>query len=353
MTRLYSDDTLRHCNFRTIEQFDDPREILSALRDAVIDNREKWLATQQVHGNIDSTSILISDSGVHGYLIDPLRPSDGTFASARALDRARRRSLFSRHYDRGFDYIEDLESFYHVLGWICSVFEGPHQYKVELPGLLKHFLQPTRVIRIALRRELIMQNGYESCPLSPYFSEDNVAFPELLRRMQAVLKTGYERDERRSRLLKPSQKRKQAEQDYSVFIEAIDDALHSYNLGNASDSGSDVAADKEIEALQSEELTEQAIEEWFASPLGGGLWDSESSSDSDGSGSSYPSTPAGSTIIPLSTKLDLPHPLIFGATQYPATSLQLTVDEDTGLEYAHLPSPSIFDFTLSNNNSTS
>lgn len=210
-------------------------------------------------------------------------------------------------------------------------------------------MNPTRVTRIALKRELIMHNGYETCSMTPYFSEDESVFPTLLRRMQAIVRRSYKRDEDQDRRLKPLLKRAQAEHDYNTFIEAIDDALFFYDSADmdtpTSNPEKGVQGNSEV-GWSIEEL-DQVIADWMTLPsVGSTSGQVDPGSDSGDSESSCPLTPTDAESVSVSKEMDLPHPSVFGATEYPSTSLQYSVDDDTGFAYTYLPSPIRFEFVF-------
>ncbi|KAF8167303.1 hypothetical protein B0H34DRAFT_10385 [Crassisporium funariophilum] len=127
---------------RTLDKFQNKKELLCGLRDAIAGHSNLFKAGI-LHRNISPSNIMIGMSectdGNRGILIDlssaqkvdldfPLvdhRIGTRTFQSIAVLRSDTARTVI--------DYLDDLESFFYVLCWICSGFIGPNMQVKERP----------------------------------------------------------------------------------------------------------------------------------------------------------------------------------------------------------------------------
>ncbi|KAF8808147.1 hypothetical protein BYT27DRAFT_7211731 [Phlegmacium glaucopus] len=115
---------------RTLDQFDNRQELLYALSDAIAQHGEKWTTSGIVHGNINLNTIRIGNMhgppGTRGILVNNHQSPSATpvaFQSVMSIVEAIPGRM-SRTV--ALDYVDDLESFYYVLAYICTTFSGPH-----------------------------------------------------------------------------------------------------------------------------------------------------------------------------------------------------------------------------------
>ncbi|KAF9479412.1 hypothetical protein BDN70DRAFT_878788 [Pholiota conissans] len=92
-----------------------------------------YLKTGEIHGGITVDTICIgarlSAPDAHGFLIEPSPyTADATFQSVRALS-----DMLGRKQTFPLDYLDDLESFYYVLAWMCYAYDGVDPASVSTP----------------------------------------------------------------------------------------------------------------------------------------------------------------------------------------------------------------------------
>lgn len=169
---------------------------------------------------------------------------------------------------RPHSYLDDLESFFYILLWMCVAYGSPGNPKQELPVVLNRWcLEDPALCGGAKRIDLSDRYEYE---IEPLISESfGWPFKELLRQLKEILWTRYPRDLTPLPRTKTRQTVKEVQEEakptYEKFIKAIETAILRVDDVSKSDSvGPDVESngdDDEIGSVVSdadEEMTESS-----------------------------------------------------------------------------------------------
>ncbi|KAF8648185.1 hypothetical protein AX16_006324 [Volvariella volvacea WC 439] len=224
---------------RSIEHFNSRIHLLSAFRDAVAGHRN-LRRSRILHRNINIANIQLgcdgNGPGNRGVLIGldkakwltrkkvnyppPRIDENGPFTSLKILDAG-----YNHH-----DYLDDLQSFFYVLTWICIAYEGPGQKKSELPSMLQAWLQDDLDEHIKSKAEQHSSfDEYSALHVSPYFGE---VFVHLLRDLQAIF---WQLNPEESLPIPLPGSSYNAEEIYDRFLSAIDKALSALHSESSED----------------------------------------------------------------------------------------------------------------------
>ncbi|KAF8648132.1 hypothetical protein AX16_006382 [Volvariella volvacea WC 439] len=179
----------------TIDHFTSCYNLLFAFRDAVA-GHFNLLKAGVLHRNISVDNILLGQEGCEegnrGILVDLGQAiwtkdrAKGT--SYRDLERMGTKPFQSitilQTQPGPHNYLDDLQSFFFVLCWICIAFEAPQKRKKDRPAVLETWCLGTPSERGAEKqRQLEGFDEHISPHISPYFGED---FINLLKRLLTI-----------------------------------------------------------------------------------------------------------------------------------------------------------------------
>lgn len=170
------------CYGKSIEHFQSKLQFLEAFRDAVAGHKNLH-DIGILHRDISLHNILLgdpADEGNRGILVDLdmaiflNRTRTNALADLRTGTRAFQaiNILNERGYHR---HIEDLESFFYVLVWVCFTALSPGLQVANLPELLEDFEQ-IKARRAAASKSIFLERG-QKYKVLPYWGE---AFQKLL-----------------------------------------------------------------------------------------------------------------------------------------------------------------------------
>ncbi|KAF8648219.1 hypothetical protein AX16_006357 [Volvariella volvacea WC 439] len=176
---------------RSIEHFQSKVELLHAIRDAISGHRNLW-RVGIVHRGINPTTIVYgvegSQPGNRGVLATLDKATwiktpksqtdfDGDHTAFTSLNALR---IGNYHHD----YLDDLQSFFYVLAWICIAYDGPGKRKSTLPQMLQSWSK--RSDHSFIREKSAHHVGFErhfAQNVSPYFGD---VFTNLLRDLHNI-----------------------------------------------------------------------------------------------------------------------------------------------------------------------
>ncbi|KAF8167334.1 hypothetical protein B0H34DRAFT_669807 [Crassisporium funariophilum] len=210
--------------YRTLRHFESPKEVLHAIRDAIMVNQDVWDATHVPHGNVSLDTICFqatAPTGERGFLIDvdaSSKPNgDPVFHSVNSLSR----DLYPEDPNVSIDYLDDLESFYYVLAYIPIAFTGPSTKHPTLPHVLQSWVSTPSSKEAVLEKEaMITGYGIEAGHTDPYFS--SYVFETLLDDWQTILRYRFEQKAALERPRTTEQLERDSKEDYEDFLERID-----------------------------------------------------------------------------------------------------------------------------------
>ncbi|KAF8167333.1 hypothetical protein B0H34DRAFT_803599 [Crassisporium funariophilum] len=184
---------------KTIGQFDSRGQLLRAFYAAIspnlfIEHRDLWLHSGILHGNINLSTIHISNGAAadapQGFLVYPHHTTqpDPTFQSVMSLSS----SVLHRKRILPTDYLDDLESFYYVLAYISIAYTSPHAFLPphSLPPSLAMWAgDPTSRESVLEKEAMLFGFGMGVGNVAPWFC--GFIFEELLDGFHAMLKCMY------------------------------------------------------------------------------------------------------------------------------------------------------------------
>ncbi|KAF9055824.1 hypothetical protein BJ165DRAFT_1521795 [Panaeolus papilionaceus] len=218
----------------TIAQFDTPHQVLYGLRGALSQRQKDWENTGKIHENINTETIRISSdaSSTFGILSDSDEPGNPVYRSLMTL-----KGKWTDGEEYVPDYLDDLESFYYVIGFISVCFTGPRMYSLDAGppnpslNLGKWMLSPKSPQSIKEKETALNGSGFTKGMISGYF--EVYQFGSMLDEMHSVLKNRLkERRERRLKGLRlwnhnEEEYRFKANQDHQAFLNVIDRRLEA------------------------------------------------------------------------------------------------------------------------------
>ncbi|KAF8648221.1 hypothetical protein AX16_006359 [Volvariella volvacea WC 439] len=223
----------------SIVEFSSYEDLLLAYKDAIA-GHEQLLKNKIYHRDVHPDNIVfgtsMKDEGNRGLIIDlgmgvsivqtqsqkhDLRSGLHAFRSIKSLTFPKLAT----------DYLDDLESFFYILLWICIAYKEAKIPHDELPDLLQDWSHDDP------RKAGLLKHGHMSWyeqmvePLiSPAFGEP---FKVLLRELKDFVwrryPSGIFDEEKMPKTV--GELLKAAEGDYKIFLDAIDSALNSIGLG--------------------------------------------------------------------------------------------------------------------------
>ncbi|KAF8648188.1 hypothetical protein AX16_006327 [Volvariella volvacea WC 439] len=175
---------------RFIEHFKSRRELLCSFRDAVAGHRNLWRAGI-LHRNVNPSTIVYGTEshkpGNRGILVDLDKAMwiNQPKPFSKALNR--RVEFISLNVLRSgrHSYLDDLQSFFYVLSWICIAYEGPGQRRTTLPQMLQSWSDYTDFAYVKGKSAHHASFDEHFPPnVSPYFGD---VFVKLLRELHTAL----------------------------------------------------------------------------------------------------------------------------------------------------------------------
>jgi hypothetical protein len=190
------------------------------------------MSTGAIHGGINVDTICIgappSAPHVHGFLIEPsARTHDPTFKSFQSLS-----GIISRKQNFPIDYLDELESFYYVLAWMCYAYDGgvdgkPYftpAYRRSSP-LTPWAANPTSREAILEKEAMLFGTGlrYSQAPVSNFWGGET--FQELLDNLHYVIRSRYIAKTELGRPRTMEELRLDAGEDYEACLGIINTTL--------------------------------------------------------------------------------------------------------------------------------
>ncbi|TFK66136.1 hypothetical protein BDN72DRAFT_880467 [Pluteus cervinus] len=239
-----------------LEKFTDGLQLLEAYRDIVLAILNLW-ERNVLHRDISINNVLFAKDGSlpgsRGVLIDLDRavridvkesleaatPDVGTraFQSTSVLfGDSIRHNGEARRTTRGFgpyphDYLDDMESLFYVLCWICYQFESPGVRSEDTPDILLEW-ETRQANSSALAKVEFLTSPLP--PLPSYFQRGS-AYQHLLEKLQQKFATVYRIKRIAAEPLSPGENLKEvckgARQDFEMWIGYIDQAIQEWKEG--------------------------------------------------------------------------------------------------------------------------
>ncbi|KAF8955208.1 hypothetical protein BDZ97DRAFT_1674590 [Flammula alnicola] len=226
--------TLEHYG-PSIEGFKTPQDVLFAYRDAIAGHQNLW-NKGILHRDVSINNILIgrpgSPVGYRGVIIDldmaiwinvknrlvmaDVRTGTRAFQSINVLESYDAENMTQ-------DHLDDLESFYYVLCWICLGYSGPKNILDPFPPRLVNWEQGDAMLA-ADAKEAFLQRPLRRAftKIAPFFGP---VFLRLLGRLHSFF--GDIRSVRFKTLYKSAVQRsdEETQQDYATILGFIDQAI--------------------------------------------------------------------------------------------------------------------------------
>ncbi|KIM49614.1 hypothetical protein M413DRAFT_35636, partial [Hebeloma cylindrosporum] len=176
---------------KSIVEFDTADEVLFAFRDAIAGHQNLW-NSNILHRDVSINNILIgipgAEEGWRGVLIDldmaiwldraaslaeaDFRTGTRAFQSVRVL-----KSFLPKKARMCHDYLDDLESFFYVLIWICIGYSQPGKMVEPIPELLSDWESENPIFAARTKVDMYFTALEEMVEVTPFFG---VIFQELL-----------------------------------------------------------------------------------------------------------------------------------------------------------------------------
>ncbi|KAF8971790.1 hypothetical protein BDZ97DRAFT_1785143 [Flammula alnicola] len=222
---------------KSIVSFETREDVLFAIRDAIAGHQNLW-NEHILHRDVSINNILIgqpgSTAGYRGILIDldmailidrkdSLKEADfrtGTraFQSVNVLESYRRRDAVSH------DYLDDLESFFYVLCWVCFGYAGPNKKVEPLPEVLESW-EKEEPQTAAMGKQTFFFRPLEESSVTGFFGP---IFHKLLLQLhtffkhQVLRKIAIPKDQAAPCLIDLKTK---AVEDYAMVLGFVDEAI--------------------------------------------------------------------------------------------------------------------------------
>ncbi|KAF8971761.1 hypothetical protein BDZ97DRAFT_2025276 [Flammula alnicola] len=219
---------------RSLHQFKRPQDVLRAVRDAIVAHKRNYMSTGTIHGNVTVDTIFIGGHPdaptAQGFLVHPSpMTADPTFKSVMALSHTLRRT-----YLLPVDYLDDLESFFYVLAWMCYAYDGvvngpPHFVPVHQRALAlsRWAASPSSRESVLEKEGMLFGTGivYGQSPVSGFWGGET--YQELLDYLHYVLGSRYREKLELGRPRTIQELRSDAAEDYDAFLSIIGSTIYS------------------------------------------------------------------------------------------------------------------------------
>ncbi|PPQ88906.1 hypothetical protein CVT25_009141 [Psilocybe cyanescens] len=183
---------------RKIEEFEDSRQFLMAIHDAIESHRNQFFASGQPHGNVNTETVYIGSPSVSssrkGFLgqssiIQPM------FQSANVIAR----TFGKRPVTLPVDYLDDLESFYYIIAWVSMAYTAPgvRLQTHEFPPILANWADNSNPKFSGFEKEAMLRgHGFSARFNHSLFKQKNLptadVFEALMGSFHGILKENYE-----------------------------------------------------------------------------------------------------------------------------------------------------------------